>query len=168
MKILEVNKVRYRNHVKKVIVACIVFLAVGSLGLSQALIALFPAEQGSHFHWNLIGVAITACSLLWLLIKVRHHDFMLEVTYVWDLKQALNQVIRKMRRLKLACEDGDEQAMQAMQFYFEGSRQLAYLDDNDLGLEALSEEQSTLELQAREAGVVLDEKLYDPSYLKGV
>ncbi|HEY7774710.1 MAG TPA: DUF3087 family protein [Marinagarivorans sp.] len=165
MKVVDINKARYRSHVKKVIAGCIVFLTVGSLGLSQALIAVFPAEQGTHFHWNLLGVVVTALTLLALLIKYKRHPFMTEVTYVWELKQAMNLVIRKMRKLKQASEAGDERAMQALQFYFDAARQLAHLDDNVITLEHLAEEQRQLRSQAASVGVNLDARCYRKEHL---
>ena len=165
MNIENINKARYRNHVKKVIAGCIVFLTAGSLGLSQSLIAIFPVEKGTHFHWNLLGVVVTALALLALLIKYKRHPYMTEVTYVWELKQAMNLVIRKMRKLKQASEKGDEPAMQALQFYYDAARQLAHLDDNTITLESLEEEQQQLRAQAAAAGIVLDAKHHRQEHL---
>ncbi|WP_350563584.1 DUF3087 family protein, partial [Psychrobacter sp. CAL346-MNA-CIBAN-0220] len=82
-------------------------LAVGSLAISQTLIALFPDESGTHFHWNVAGVVISALGLAWLLNKYRTHPFMIEVVYVWELKQALNKITRKMAKLKAAGREGN-------------------------------------------------------------
>ncbi|MFM9578063.1 DUF3087 family protein, partial [Streptomyces turgidiscabies] len=78
-----------------------------SLAISQTLIALFPDESGSHFHWNLLGVVVTSIAIAFLLNKYRKHDYMTEVVYVWELKQALNKITRKMAKLKAAGREGD-------------------------------------------------------------
>ena len=107
MQLIQIDKARYRKHLNRVIVGCAASLAVGSLAISQTLIALFPDESGSHFHWNLTGVVITSLAIGWLLNKYRTHSFMTEVVYVWDLKQALNKITRKMPKLKAAGREGD-------------------------------------------------------------
>ena len=168
MQLLDVNKVRYRSHIKRVIVIVIAVLMAGSLAIAQALIALFPAAQGTHFHWNLIGVTATAIVVLVLLKKYKTHSYMLEVAYVWDLKQALNQVIRKMVKLNAATQQGQEPAFQALQFFYEGSRQLANLDDNTIALEELEIKHNQLRRDAEAHGVMLDTAAYKESYVRSL
>lgn len=120
MQLINIDKTRYRKHLKIVFIGCAVSLAVGSLALPQTLIAIFPDESGSHFHWNLLGVIISAITIGWLLNKYRQHDFMREVNYVWELKQALNKITRKMRKLEAAALNGDRNAMLAMQYSYAG------------------------------------------------
>ncbi|MFT6992694.1 MAG: hypothetical protein ACJASL_004694, partial [Paraglaciecola sp.] len=69
MQLIEINKVRYRRHLNLVIAGCICGLTIGSLAISQTLIALFPDESGSHFHWNLLGVVVTTTAIAWFLNK---------------------------------------------------------------------------------------------------
>ena len=165
MKIQEINKARYRNHLNKVIVGCIVALVIGSLGIAQVLIAVFPSEQGSHFHWNLLGVVVTCLIIGSVLKKYKHHDFMTEVTYVWELKKQLNYITRKMRKLKAAVEEGDVVAMQIINYSYAGSRQLWQLDDNTITMEELSIWQAELDAKAREVNVILDTDKFDSSNL---
>ena len=98
MKLHEINKQRYRKHLNIIIVAAIVVLSILSLSISQSLIAFFPSEQGTHFHWNLTGVIFGSLIIGFVLKRYRSHHFMTEVMYVWDLKQALNQVTRKLQK----------------------------------------------------------------------
>ena len=111
MKLIQIDKARYRKHLNQVIIACVIALAVGSLAISQTLIALFPDPSGSHFHWNLLGVVV--CSLLvgFVLNKYRNHDYMTEIVYVWELKKALNKITRKMPKLKAAGREGNADAI---------------------------------------------------------
>jgi hypothetical protein len=166
MQLITINKTRYRRHLNIVIAACIAALVVGSLGISQTLIALFPDESGSHFHWNLLGVAVTGVAIAWVLNKYRTHDFMTEVVYVWDLKQALNKINRKMLKLKAAGKEGNIDALLAMHFSYAGSRLLWQLDDNTIIMEELALAQAELDSLAAQYNVTLDADDYDAVILK--
>jgi energy-coupling factor transporter transmembrane protein EcfT len=166
MQLIKINKVRYRRHLNLVIVSCIAGLVLGSLTISQTLIALFPNESGSHFYWNLLGVVVAGVTILWLLNKFRSHDFMTEVTYVWDLKQALNKINRKMLKLKAAGQQGDANALLAMQYSYAGSRLLWQLDDNTIVMDDLAIEQAALDSLAAQYNLSLVVDDYDESILK--
>jgi len=166
MQLIKINKARYRRHLKRIIAGCIVGLAIGSLGLSQLLIVFFPDEGGSHFHWNLLGVVVTSVSIAWLLNKYRHHDFMTEVVYVWELKQTLNKINRKMMKLKVAGDEGNSSALLAMHYYYEGSSLLWQLDDNTLLMDELATKQTELESLAKTFNLVLNSDEYKEQDLK--
>lgn len=156
MQLIEINKTRYRKHLNRVIAACIIGLAMGSLTISQSLIALFPDESGTHFHWNILGVIVTCVLIAWVLNKYRSHNYMTEVVYVWDLKQALNKINRKMRALKDAASKGNVDALVAMQYSFAGSRLLWQLDDNTIIMEDLVIAQTELDNLAAQYNVSLN------------
>ena len=165
MQLQQIDKARYRKHLNKVILACIAALTIGSLGISQLLILLFPDSNGSHFHWNLLGVVVTSIVIGLTLKKVKSHPFMYEVAYVWDLKQALNRITRKMMAIKKAAKEGDVDAMLAIQFSYSGSKQLWTLDDNTITMEDLSIWQAELDALARQYQVELDITKYDERIL---
>jgi hypothetical protein len=166
MKLQKIDKQLYRSRLNVVIVACIAVLAVSSLAISQALIYLFPSESGSHFHWNLLGVIVSAIGVVMTLIKLKTHPKMHEVAYVWDLKQALNLIYRKKRKLDAAAEQGNADAMLALQFSYDGSRQLWQLDDNTITMDSLNTAQAKLDELVEEHGVKLDIANYDSAILK--
>lgn len=166
MQLIKINKARYRKHLNYVIVACVIAFAAGSLMISQGLIALFPDESGSHFHWNLTGVVITGLLIGFTLNKYRHHPFMKEVVYVWDLKQTLNRINRRLTKLKDAAEDGNVKAMIALQYSYSGSRLLWELDDNNIVLEELTVAQAELDVLANKYQLDLDPADFDESSLK--
>ncbi|MEH8021058.1 MULTISPECIES: DUF3087 domain-containing protein [Rheinheimera] len=145
MQLIKIDKARYRRHLNRVIVGSIAALAIGSLAIAQILIALFPDASGSHFHWNLLGVVVTTLTIGWLLNKYRTHAYMTEVVYVWDLKQALNKITRKMPKLKAAAQAGNADALLALQYSYAGSRLLWHLDDNSIVMEELSVAQLELD-----------------------
>ncbi|MEN0036994.1 MAG: DUF3087 domain-containing protein [Cellvibrio sp.] len=165
MQLIDIDKARYRKHLKIVFISCAVSLAVGSLALSQTLIAIFPNESGSHFHWNLLGVVVSAVTIGWLLNKYRKHDYMREVTYVWELKQALNKITRKIRKIEAAALEGDRNALLAMQFSYAGSRLVWQLDDNTLTLDALVIKQHELDRLAEKFHLTLSVDDYDEKIL---
>jgi hypothetical protein len=166
MQLIEINKERYRRHLNLVIVGCILGLAIGSLAISQTLIALFPDESGSHFHWNLLGVVIAAVTIAWILNSYRNHDFMSEVTYVWELKQALNKINRKMSKLKSAGDKGNVDALLAMHYSYAGSRLLWQLDDNTIIMDDLAIEQAKLDSLAAKFNLTLITDNYNERILQ--
>jgi hypothetical protein len=166
MQLKEINKQKYRRHLNVVLILSIVFLTIASLVAAQILIMLFPSESVTHFNWNLLGVMISAISLLLLLIKLKTHAFMMEVAYVWDLKQALNKVTRKMAKLKAAAENGSLDAMTALHFSHVGSRQLWLLDDNTLNMSRLLRCQKELDVLALRYHLTLDVNTYHSAILK--
>lgn len=166
MQLIKINKERYRRHLNYVIVACVASLLIGSLSISQILIALFPDESGSHFHWNLTGVVITSLIIGSLLKKYKSHDFMTEVTYVWELKKALNRINRRMLKLKAAAQEGNIDAMLAINYSYAGSRLLWQLDDNTIIMDQLAIDQAALDSLAAEYNLTLDIEKYDERILK--
>jgi hypothetical protein len=166
MKLIQIDKARYRKHLNHVIVACVIALAVGSLAISQTLIALFPDPSGSHFHWNLLGVVV--CSLLvgFVLNKYRNHDYMSEIVYVWELKKALNKITRKMPKLKAAGREGNADALLAIHYSYAGSRLLWQLDDNTITMDELAIKQAELDSVAEKYNLSLDAERYDEAILK--
>lgn len=166
MQLININKTRYRRHLKIVFAACAIALAVGSLAVSQTLIAIFPDESGNHFHWNLLGVVVSAVLITVLLNKYRQHDFMSEVVYVWDLKQTLNKINRKMLKLNAASLEGNVEAMLAIHYSYAGSRLLWELDDNTLTMDELAVKQTELNRLAEKYKVTLHSDDYDEAMLK--
>lgn len=165
MQLIEINKARYRRHLNIVITGCIGSLVVGSLAISQSLIVMFPDESGRHFHWNLLGVVVACLSIIWMLSKLRSHDFMTEVVYVWELKQSLNKINRKMPKLKVASKKGNADALLAIHFSYAGLRLLWQLDDNTIVLDELASHQAELEHLAATFNLALNAADYDENTL---
>lgn len=166
VKLIEMNKARYRRHLNWVITACIGGLVLLSLAVSQTLIALFPDDSGNHFHWNLLGVVLVSVTLACLLNKYRHHEFMTEVVYVWELKKALNKISRKISKLKAAAQKGNVDAILAIQYSYTGSRLLWQLDDNTIVMDELVVEQAWLDSLMAEFNLRLHVDDYDEEILK--
>ena len=166
MLLIEIDKTRYRKHFNIVMGAVIAFLVVASLAIAQLLIALYPAAEGSHFHWNLLGVIVSVIITVIFININKQHPFLIEVLYVWKLKQALNLVTRKMRKLLIAAKMGDKNAMLALQFSYSGSRQLWTLDDNTITLVNLEKSQAALDALLDKYDLTVDIKEYHSDLLK--
>jgi len=165
MQLIDINKARYRRHLNIVIAGCIGGLAIGSLVISQTLITLFPDESGRHFNWNLLGVIIASMTIAWLLNKYRTHNFMTEVVYVWELKQSLNKINRRMPKLKAASKEGSTDALLAIHYSYAGSRLLWQLDDNTIVLDELIIQQAELDNIAAKYNLTLNAADYDERVL---
>ena len=166
MQLIKINKVRYRRHLNIVIAACAGGLTIGSLAISQTLIAVFPDESGNHFNLNLLGVVIASLTTAWLLNKYRTHNFMTEVVYVWELKQTLNKINRRMPKLKVAGHKGNAKALLAIHYNFAGSRLLWQLDDNTIVMDELAAQQTELDSIAAKYNLILNIDDYDECILK--
>ena len=100
MQLREIDKTRYRKHLKVVFAGMVAVLIIIALSTSALLIHLFSTPEESHFTYNLAGVVIAAFFVGFVLTKLRQHPFMFEVVYVWDLKQQLNRISRKQRKIE--------------------------------------------------------------------
>ncbi len=146
MQLHSVDKTLYQQRYKRVAIGLAASLAVLSLGFSTILIALMgSSEQGSNTALNAAGVLLAAVVLISALQKLKHKPYFEEVAYVWALKQELNQITRRMRKIKAAAEQGDANAMTVLNFSYAGSEQLWQLDDNTLVMEELRGWQAELE-----------------------
>jgi len=166
MLLIEIDKSRYRRHLNILLAIGIGFLLLSSLGIAQLLIALFPAEQGTHFHWNLLGVILSVLIIVVAFNANKQHPFLHEVVYVLDLKHALNLISRKMGKLQQAARMGDKNALLALQFSYTGSRKLWLLDDNTITLERLESSQAELNALLLKYELTVDITQYNSELLK--
>lgn len=166
MHLIEINKQSYKQRLNNITIAIVALLVVASLSISQCLIALFPAEQGSHFHWNLLGVICSLFIASFILIKLKKHPYFYEVSYVWELKKILNQINRYLPKIEKAAQQGDANAMQILHFSYLGSRQVWQLDNNTLTLSQLTKLEEQLQQLALTHQVELDSDKFHIGYLK--
>ena len=165
MQLREIDKTRYRKHLKVVFAGMVAVLTIIAISTSALLIYLFSNPEDSHFMHNLAGVVIAAFCVGFVLTKLRQHPFMSEVVYVWDLKQQLNRIHRKQRKIEDAIEEDDHNAMIIMNYMYRGSKQLYLLDDNTITMEDLNIKIQVLDNRMEAADLSLSTDLYDPSML---
>ncbi len=171
MKLQDIDKKRYRKHLNIVIAVMIVSLMTLALGFGQLLIALLANGNGDNFIFNLSGVALAGIICLSVVYKVRHHDFMTEVYYVWQLKQGLNQIYRKLRKIEAARDDDTSpnhiDAYIILNFYYAASSQLFKLDDNTITMDSLQIEINKLQVLLESKNISVKPEDYSVAMLEG-
>jgi hypothetical protein len=166
MQLIEIDKDKYRKHLRIVFACIAVALVIISLASSTLLIQLFSTPDVSHFWHNLAGVIFAAVVVAFALNKLRHHPFMFEVVYVWDLKQQLNQIHRKQSRIEEKIEDNNHDAMIIMNYMYRGSKQLYQLDDNTITMGTLNSKIRVLDNKMQDAGLSSSTDAYAPAMLQ--
>jgi hypothetical protein len=165
MQLEEIDKTSYRRHLNVVFAGIAVALMVLTLGISTLYIQLLGNPGESHFFHNLAGLVTAAGIVVYVLNKLRSHPYMIEVVYVWDLKQQLNRIHRKQRKIDAAVEKNDHDAMIILNFQYRGSKQLYELDDNTITMQDLLGKIRHLEKRMESAGLSLSTDSYEPSML---
>jgi len=165
MRLENIDKTRYRQRLRIVFVGIVIVLTIVALASSTLLIRLFGTPGETHFWLNLAGVVIGAGAVLLGLIKLRDHPYLREVVYVWDLKQQLNLIHRKQRRIEPLVEENDQDAIAIMVFFYSGSRQLYELDDNTITMDSISLKLRALENQIDELGLSITADSFNKSLL---
>lgn len=165
MKLIDIDKQRYRSHFNWVFAGIVVALAGISIGSSAILIRFFSTPGQSNFWLNVAGVAIAAAVVVVVLTRLRSHPFMTEVVYIWDLKQLLNRIYRKQAKIEAAVEAGDPAALIVMNFFYRGSKQLYEMDDNLITMESLIDKIRHHDKRLEAAGLSTGTADFDPALL---
>lgn len=165
MQLKKINKERYAKHYKQIMIGIVIVLMAIALSVSTILIQLFGNVDGSNFWLNLVGVVIGGIVIVSLLRRNRDHEFMYEVIYVWDLKQMLNRIYRKQKKVKAAIETGDRDAMVIMNWSYNGSEQLYNLDNNTITMEDLHKSMRELQKVIDEHGLSISTDDFKPEML---
>ncbi len=146
MQLKQIEKTVYRSRLNKVIIAFIVSFAITALGFGQLLIAVFSSPGADNFWLNFFGVLLALITVFSVINHFKHHPYMREVLYVWQLKQQINVIYRKLKAVKSAAfEQKHVDALIILRFYYQACYQLYTLDDNTITLSSLQKEQNTLE-----------------------
>ena len=166
MQIQEVDKLTYRKRLNIVIVASVIALTTLSLGISQATIFFFTDREGTHFWINVMGVVVALFALANVLKLYKHHAFLAEVYYVWRLKQQINYIIRKQRKVEKAVDDNEVNAIIIMLFYYKACDQLYRLDDNTITMGALTRQSNALNQKVTDLNLNVSAQDYNEELLK--
>lgn len=165
MQLKQINKERYSKHYKQIMIGIVILLAAIALSVSTVLIQLIGNADGNNFWLNVSGVVVGAVVVVSLLRRYRNHEYMYEVIYVWDLKQMLNKIYRKQRKIKEAVEAGDRDAMVIMNWSYNGSEQLYNLDNNTITMEDLHRTMRELNQTIEQHGFSLTTDEFSPQML---
>ena len=166
MQLKEIDKARYAKYYRITFASAAFVLLIVSPATSALIISLFSNPEGSYFFHNLTGVLVGVAIIIFLFKKFRHHPFMYEVVYVWNLKQQLNKIQRKRRKIEAAIENNDKDAMIIMNFFLRGSKQLYELDDNTITMEELLIKIQVHDERMEAAGLGSSTNTYNPTMLE--
>ena len=160
MKLIEINKNTYRKRLNIIIVAFIATFLVLSLGFGQAFILMFAdgiasSQTHSNFRYNLLGVILALVTCAAILHQLRNSEFFHEVYYVWQLKQVINAITRKLTQLKKLAQQNDRNALIILNYYYQAMRQVYQLDDNTITLSTINKEIEQLTQQIDELNLEL-------------
>ncbi|MBR9867278.1 MAG: DUF3087 family protein [Oceanospirillales bacterium] len=165
MQLKQINKERYSKHYKQIMIGIVILLAAIALSVSTVLIQLIGNADGNNFWLNVSGVVVGGIVVVSLLRRYRNHEYMYEVIYVWDLKQMLNKIYRKQRKIKEAVEAGDRDAMVIMNWSYNGSEQLYNLDNNTITMEDLHRTMRELNQTIEQHGFSVTTDEFSPQML---
>ena len=171
MKLLDIDKKRYRQHLNKVIAGFIFTFMILALALGQSFIFLWaePGGTGDNFWFNFFGVALALILSLSIINRFKSHEFMKEVLYVWQLKQQINLVYRKLKIVKgKAFTDKNIDALIILSFYYKACRQLYNLDDNTITISSLTREENTLLQFIQSHNLSINSEDYQQQLIKDV
>ncbi|MGV6858337.1 MAG: DUF3087 family protein [bacterium] len=166
MNLRPIDKPTYRARLNRLIIAFVAAAFPLALLLSTVFIRLFSTPEASHLAFNIGGAIMAVLLLSAVLNAYRRHPWMDEIVYVWELKQELNRIYRKSRKINKAIEAGDCKAMNIMCFSYNGSKQVYELDNNTLTMTQLEKNLKELEDNAEQHGCTLSLEQYDSDWLK--
>lgn len=169
MKLQQIDKIRYRKHLNMASIAATAVLIAFALFYGQVLIHFFDSADENNFKLNLAGVILGVISLLVAFRFIRRHPYLIEVMYVWDLKQTNNKIYRKLHHVKMALSDSDNtdiDAITILNYYYAASKQQYNLDNNTLTMEGLMADIAKLDNLIAEKNLTISLDDYQPSLLK--
>ena len=166
MKLIDIEKNVYRKNLNRVIVCFIASFALLAVLFGQLFIQVLATPSGDNFWFNFSGVVLALVICLSLVNKFKHHPFMTEIYYVWQLKQQINFIYRKLTKIKSsAFNDVDIEALTILDFYYKACEKLYLLDDNTITLSSLKKEQKELEQLLRSYNLSVENHQYQQSLL---
>lgn len=167
MKLQTIDKALYRKRLNVLLVASVAVLLITSLSVSNILITLFGSGvEGDNFWWNLSGVIVGAFVVAGLFQILKTKPFMAEINYVRSLKREMNRIYRSSKKLQLALEKNDSDAMIISYFNLQASKQVYQLDNNTLTMDELNEKIRVLDEQIAELGLSISVEDYRPELIK--
>ena len=145
MKLQKINKEEYRKKMNLLLVSLVGSLAVFAIVFGTILIDLFGSGQSiagestGNFHLNVLGVILSVALNAFIASRVKGHDYFKEALYVWNLKQIHNQIYRKLKRIQPKAEQGDQDALTILYFYYTTQKQVYDLDNNTLTIKTVQQ-----------------------------
>jgi hypothetical protein len=161
MQLMNINKAIYRKHLNIVIVGFISTLLILALIFGQLMIMSFAEEGVNNFKYNLLGVILSLLACMAILHSIKTSAFFKEIYYVWQVKQIQNLIFRKLKKIKLAAKDLDQDALMILTFYYQSQQQVYELDDNTLTITTVNKDLNDLQEKIAEYNLTIDIEQFD-------
>jgi len=181
MKLIDIDKGIYRKHLNRVIICFIALLTALSIGLGSLLIWIFVdsdviltsaqlanddlKEPVNNFKYNFIGVVLALLVCGAMLNSFKEKAYFYEIYYVWQLKQVHNLIYRRLKKVKVAAEQDDINALIILNFYYLSLEQVYLLDDNVLTLSNIRSEQAKLKLRFEQKNLNISTEQFNKAML---
>ena len=161
MQLMNIDKAIYRKHLNIVIVGFISTLLILALIFGQLMIMSFAEEGVNNFKYNLLGVILSLLACMAILHSIKTSVFFKEIYYVWQVKQIQNLIFRKLKKIKLAAKDLDQDALMILTFYYQSQQQVYELDDNTLTITTVNKDLNDLQEKISEHNLTIDIEQFD-------
>ena len=161
MQLMNIDKAIYRKHLNIVIVGFISTLLILALIFGQLMIMSFAEEGVNNFKYNLLGVILSLLACMAILHSIKTSAFFKEIYYVWQVKQIQN----KLKKIKLAAKDLDQDALMILTFYYQSQQQVYELDDNTLTITTVNKDLNDLQEKIAEYNLTIDIEQFDKKLL---
>ncbi|NOH33348.1 DUF3087 family protein [Vibrio chagasii] len=162
MKLQKIDKEEYRKKMNLLLVGLVGSLAVFAIVFGTILIDLFgttnsiAGESTGNFHLNVLGVILAVALNAFIASRVKGHEYFKEAVYVWNLKQIHNQIYRKLKRIQPKAEQGDQDALVILYFYYTTQKQVYDLDNNTLTITTVQNSLDNIVELSKKWGIELD------------
>jgi len=165
MLLKHIDKECYRKNLNKVIVGFVAALLILALVFGQLLILGFSEPEENNFKYNLLGVILSLLACAATLHTLKTKDFFNEVYYVWKIKQIQNLIYRKLKKIKAAAKQLDENALITLAFYYQSLIQVYTLDDNTLTIDKVNKDLADVQETISSNSLNLSAEQFDKSML---
>lgn len=132
MKLTDIDKSQYRERLNRIIIVFVIGFAALAVAFGSGLIAAFSDGEGSNFRFNLLGVILALVAMMAILHSLRTKPYFQEVVLVFDTKQGLNKIYRKLNKIKAQAKQGDVDALLLLDYYYRSYKVIYHLDDNTI------------------------------------
>ena len=167
MELKQIDKTLYKQRLNRFQAALVAGLFVVGIGSSSLYISLFGVGDESNFIYNLAGVitAVIVAAIGFNIVKEK--PYMMEIRYVWKLKQELNRIYRASKKLEAALTADDDsellsRALIVRYFSLHGSKHLYQLEDNTLTLDDLNTQIEEFDQRLETLGKAISTDDYRP------
>ncbi|MDF1763250.1 MAG: DUF3087 family protein [Oleibacter sp.] len=165
MTLRKIDKLEYKQRLSRI--QWVLVAALFAISLSLAELYRYLLVGGESNAWlNAAGVLTAAllCSLV--LYLGRNHSCMSDIVYIWRLKQALNKIYRRSKKIDAGIAKDQPDAIRIRYFSLHASAYVYQLEDNTLTMPELNEQIDELNQQISRLGMMVSIDDYNSELLE--